>query len=714
MGSKEEARRYMQNRELSWLKFNERVLEEANCPNTPLMNRYEFLSIFTSNLDEFFMVRVGSLTDCMNFAPEYTDNKTGMNAKEELEAIHKAVRPLYKKRDESYRALTKELAEYGIVHLHFNDLSKQEIKRMDQYFFHSVLPLLSPQIIDPRHPFPHIGNKQINIAVTLKRGDKQLFGIIPLPSSIGRLFYPDADGARFLLAEDILLHYAETVFDMYTVLDKAIICVTRNADIDTDAGDIDEDIDYRQHMKQILKERLRLAPVRLEMKGELQGETMRFLSEKLHLKSHQIFTSKAPLDLSYCFSLEKRLSGKDRDVLLRAPHQPQPSPFINAKESVLQQACRRDILLSYPYESMQPFLNLIKDASVHPEVLSIKITLYRISSHSKLAQYLIEAVENGKDVTVLMELRARFDEQNNIEWAQRLEEAGCHIIYGTDNFKVHSKICLLTVRHHDEIRHITQIGTGNYNEKTAKLYTDLSFITADPEIGKDAQEFFLNMSMGNLKGKYNQLWVAPSDFKERILHLIDVEIEKAQSGRPSGIIMKCNSFTDRDIIQRLAKASKAGVSIQLLVRGICCLLPGVPGETENISVISIVGRFLEHSRIYCFGAREEIEVYISSGDMMTRNTEKRVEIACPILNGQLKKRILSMLDIMFVDNVKAREMHPDGSYTCRKPGNEHPVNAQEIFVEQALHPGVPEVERDGTSFRERFHRYLELRRKSKK
>ena len=400
MGSKEEARRYMQNRELSWLKFNERVLEEANCPNTPLMNRYEFLSIFTSNLDEFFMVRVGSLTDCMNFAPEYTDNKTGMNAKEELEAIHKAVRPLYKKRDESYRALTKELAEYGIVHLHFNDLSKQEIKRMDQYFFHSVLPLLSPQIIDPRHPFPHIGNKQINIAVTLKRGDKQLFGIIPLPSSIGRLFYPDADGARFLLAEDILLHYAETVFDMYTVLDKAIICVTRNADIDTDAGDIDEDIDYRQHMKQILKERLRLAPVRLEMKGELQGETMRFLSEKLHLKSHQIFTSKAPLDLSYCFSLEKRLSGKDRDVLLRAPHQPQPSPFINAKESVLQQACRRDILLSYPYESMQPFLNLIKDASVHPEVLSIKITLYRISSHDE--QYIADIAAFAKNIVGLV------------------------------------------------------------------------------------------------------------------------------------------------------------------------------------------------------------------------------------------------------------------------------------------------------------------------
>ena len=313
-----------------------------------------------------------------------------------------------------------------------------------------------------------------------------------------------------------------------------------------------------------------------------------------------------------------------------------------------------------------------------------------------------------------MELRARFDEQNNIEWAQRLEEAGCHVIYGTDNFKVHSKICLLTVRHHDEIRHITQIGTGNYNEKTAKLYTDLSFITADPEIGKDAQEFFLNMSMGNLRGKYNQLWVAPSDFKERILHLIDGEIEKAQTGRPSGIIMKCNSFTDRDIIQRLAKASQAGVSIQLLVRGICCLLPGVPGETENISVISIVGRFLEHSRIYCFGAREEIEVYISSGDMMTRNTEKRVEIACPILNGQLKTRILAMLDSMFVDNVKAREMHPDGSYTCRKPGNEHPVNAQEIFIEQALHPSMQDDEREGTSFRERFHRYLELRRKTKK
>lgn len=677
----------MQNRELSWLKFNERVLEEANCEATPLLERFKFLSIFTSNLDEFFMVRVGSITDYLLAAPDSRDTKTGMTPAQQLAAIFAAVGPLYRLRDRSFEAVAKALSKKGIARCQVADLPEKEQRHLEKQFLKNTLPLLSPQIIDNRHPFPHIGNKQLNVAVTLRHKEKICFGIIPLPPMVERITFlePAEDKAlRFVLTEDLLCHFAHLVFDMYEVVERTVLCVTRNADIDTEAGLLDEDIDYRQHMKRVIRKRLRLAPVRLELQSQVGDRFVKYLCGKLHIGRDQVFLSRAPLDLSYCFALEGKLSPAQKLELLDPPFTPQRSALVDPGESMLRQALARDILLSYPFESMNPFLNLIKEASYHPSVLSIKITLYRIARQSKLAEYLIAAAENGKDVTVLMELRARFDEQNNIEWAQRLEEAGCHVIYGTDGYKVHSKICLITLRDRGRIRTITQIGTGNYNEKTARLYTDLSIITPDLSIGEDAVEFFKNMAMGNLFGHYNRLWVAPVSFKQSILARMDEEIANCRAGEPCGITIKCNSLTDTEIMAKLVEASQAGVKVQLIVRGICCLTPKVPGLTDNVSVVSIVGRFLEHSRIYCFGTGEFTRVYIGSGDMMTRNTEHRVEIACPIQDKELKARILQMVHVMLGDNVKGREQQADGTYLQRTPPADWPVGSQELFMEEAV------------------------------
>ena len=673
----------MQNRELSWLKFNQRVLEEADCPDTPLLERFHFLSIFTSNLDEFFMVRVGSLIDYMLFSPDYFDNKTGMTAAEQLSEIYRACIPLYVLRDDSFARINGELAGVGITYVPMSSLRKHEEKLVEDFFTREVMPVLSPQIIDQSHPFPHIGNKQLNIAVSLRQQSHSVFGIIPVPSAVRRVFMPDPSELRFVLVEDVILHFADRVFAKYKVTEKAVICVTRNADIDTDAGLLDEDTDYRQHMKKILKKRLRLSPVRLEIQGAMSEESQKYLRSKLGLDKAQVFHSSAPLDLSYCFSLDNRLPHDMKRTLLQASFTPQPSPMVNPDVPIIQQVLRRDILLSYPYESMKPLLNLLREAAVDPEAVSIKITLYRIAHQSALAEALIAAAENGKDVTVLMELRARFDEENNIEWAQRLEEAGCQVIYGMDGFKVHSKICLITRRTRGEIQHITQIGTGNYNEKTAKLYTDLAILTADRNIGADAAAFFMNLSISNLDGSYHDLWVAPANFKQNILRLTDAEIAKAKAGKPARIMVKCNSFTDKDIIERFVDASRAGVEIRLVVRGICCLTPQIPGLTENIQIISIVGRFLEHSRIYAFGAGEETRVFLASGDMMTRNTERRVEVACPIYDAHIRARLLDMIDIMLRDNVKAREQFSDGRYILRTPLGAPPLNAQEYLMRQA-------------------------------
>ena len=676
----------MQNRELSWLKFNQRVLEEANCADTPLLERFHFLSIFTSNLDEFFMVRVGSLIDYMLFSPDYCDNKTGMTAAEQLSEIYRACVPLYLLRDEAFSRINRELAEAGLVYVPMGELRKSEERLVEDFFAREVLPVLSPQIIDQSHPFPHIGNKQLNVAVSLRQEGHRVFGIIPVPPVAGRVFVVDPSERRFVLVEDVILHFADQVFEKYKVTEKAVICVTRNADIDTDAGLLDEDTDYRQHMKKILKKRLRLSPVRLEIQGEMGEDAQKYLRSKLELEKAQVFFSHAPLDLSYCFGLDARLPVDMKRALVQTPFTPQPSPMVDPAQPIIQQVLRRDILLSYPYESMKPLLSLLRESAEDPEVVSIKITLYRIARQSALAEALIQAAENGKDVTVLMELRARFDEENNIEWAQRLEEAGCRVIYGMDGFKVHSKICLITRRCRGEIQHITQIGTGNYNEKTAKLYTDLALLTANPSIGADAAAFFLNLSLSNLDGSYHDLWVAPANFKESILRLTDGEIAKAKAGKEARILVKCNSFTDKEIIERFVDASRAGVQIRLIIRGICCLTPRIPGLTENIRIISIVGRFLEHSRVYAFGVGEETKVFIASGDMMTRNTQRRVEVACPIYDRRIKERLLEMLDVMLRDNVKAREQFADGRYVLRTPLDAEPLNAQEFFMQQAKEP----------------------------
>ena len=671
--------RYMQNRELSWLRFDHRVLEEASCPTIPLLERLNFVNIFTTNLDEFFMVRVGSLTDYMTYAPDYLDNKTGMTAEDQLDAIFQACAPLYEERDRAYADVMHQLKKNGLAALQMEELNRDEQKEVERYFKSSILPVLSPQIIDPRHPFPHLNNKQLTVAATLEQKDHRLLGLIPLPSMIQRLFFLSGEERRFLLAEDIIRFYAEKVFRIYKVSHAAVICVTRNADLDTDAG-FDEDLDYRQYMSNMLKKRRRLTPVRLEVQGALAEESMKFLCQKLKLTPPQVFYSQTPLDLSFWSQLPKVLSPAQRQELVRPPFVPQSSPAFSGRGSITEQLQNQgDVLLSFPFESMQPFLQLIRESAFDPDVISIKITLYRIARQSKLAESLISAAENGKEVTVLMELRARFDEQNNIEWANRLEEAGCRVIYGMDGYKVHSKICLITRREQGQVRYITQIGTGNYNEKTAKLYTDYSYMTRDPVIGADAAAFFANMGLGNLEGIYQKLWVAPVSFKSNILAGIDEQIRLCRQGLPGRLTFKCNSVTDKDIIQKLREASQAGVQIRMLVRGICCLLPGVPGETENIHIRSLVGQFLEHSRVYCFGEGENCRLYISSGDIMTRNTERRVEIACPILPEHLRRQILSMLDTMFRDDEKARILQPDGTYAL-PPQGETPLCAQEHFI----------------------------------
>ena len=674
----------MQNRELSWLKFNERVLEEAQCEALPLFERLKFISIFKTNLDEFFMVRVGSLVDCELVDPDTRENKTQMTPKEQIDAICKRVAKLMPRVDETYFALRDALEKEGVKECSFEALSPEQQKQVERYFYANVLPLLSPQVIDSRHPFPHLPNKTLNIAVFLDAKEGGRMGVIPVPDSLQRLVYLDGSRLTFLRVEELIYTFADRIFEKYKLREKTVLAVTRNADIDTDTGLVDEDVDYRQFMKKILKRRERLAPVRLELQYQVSDEFRKFLTERFKLKKEQVFLSRCPLTLDYIFGLEGSFSPEQKKKLLNPPFTPRQTPDVIQGESMIRQILKKDLLLSYPFESMSPFLNLIKEAAGDPMVLSIKITLYRVAKLSQLAEFLAEAAENGKEVTVLMELRARFDEQNNIDWAQRLEEAGCHVIYGFEGYKVHSKICLITRKEGNRLQLITQIGTGNYNEKTAKLYCDLSIMTADAEIGADARSFFYNMGIANLEGDYQKLLIGPKSLKPGIIKLMNGEIDKAQLGRPCGIIMKLNSLTDRDVIVKLIEASQAGVPIRLIVRGICCLTPGIPGYTENIKIISIVGRFLEHARVYAFGVGEEQRVFIGSADMMTRNTERRVEIIAPVESPEERKKVLWMVKVMLEDNVKARDMRPDGSYELRHPREgERRVESQQVFLELA-------------------------------
>lgn len=673
---------YTQNRELSWLEFNARVLAEAEDETVPLLERFKFLAIFTSNLDEFFMIRVGSLTDMAALEPNRRDTKSGLTAEEQLSRIYAAVEPLYARRDAAFRDVDARLAQEDLCRTSMDELDSSERKYIKRYFNTMIAPVLSPQVVDSHHPFPHLEGKVLHIAVLLSHKKNERLGLIPVPASLPPITFLPNDKRRYLMTEDILLAFADSIFEMYDVLEKTVFCVTRNADVPLDDEPFgSEQVDLRKKMERMLRQRRRMAIVRVELSRPVSSHFKECLHKRFEVTDEQIFLSRsAPLRMSYAFSLGDYLSDGRRSRLSDPPFIPQQPAMLPAGQSLLKTALQRDVLLSYPYESMEPFLQMIREAANDPPVLSVRITIYRLASRAKLVEYLCAAAENGKDVTVLIELRARFDEQNNIDWSERLEEAGCKIIYGFEDYKVHSKICLITRRERGGVRYITQVGTGNYNEKTARQYTDVSLVTSSESIGMDAAQFFNNMAMSNLNGRYNRLLVAPTSLKNNILSLMDGEIAKGSDGY---ILLKFNSLTDIDMIEKLHEASCAGVTVEMIIRGICCLLPGVPGKTENITVTSIVGRFLEHSRIYVFGRGENEKMYISSADLMTRNTERRVEIACPIDSPAVRARLHDILFAMQHDTVKARVLQPDGSYQ-KKPSVPEPICAQDLLMQQAV------------------------------
>ncbi len=680
---------FTQNRELSWLAFNDRVLTEATDETVPLLERLKFVSIFTSNLDEFFMIRVGSLFDLAGVKADARDRRSGMTPKEQLEAIYAAVRPLYHKREEICASLEKQLRMHGICRLTWDELENSEQKYCARYFKTSMLPILTPQIVDTHHPFPHLKNNVLHVGAWVKYRVRDVFAVIPLPDALPPVLFLPGSELRYIHTEDILLNYVEDIFTNYAVQEKVVFCVTRNADINPNDENFDlYGEDFRKQMQKALKQRMRLAPVRLELSRPISADFLDYLKNRLPVVDAQIFVTSAPLKLGYAFSLVDRLSEVKQKALTYPEFTPALPAGYDPRVSMAHQVMQHDRLLSYPFESMTPFLNLIKEAADDPAVISIKITIYRLARKAKLVDYLCTAAENGKDVTVLIELRARFDEQNNIDWSERLEDAGCTVLYGFEDYKIHSKICLITRREHGEIRYITQVGTGNYNEKTARQYTDVSLLTADQKIGQDAQEFFKNMCIGNLEGHYNELLVAPVSLKSTLLERIDDEIAKRDKGR---IIAKVNAVTDVELIEKLKQASCAGVQIDLIVRGICCLLPGVPGKTENIRVVSIVGRFLEHSRIYCFGAGARESMYISSADFMTRNTQRRVEVACPVYDPEMRERLHDILNACLKDNVKARVLQSDGSYLPHHT-EDSPFECQQYLLNEALERPAAEPE----------------------
>ena len=670
------------NRELSWLKFNERVLEEAEDENTPLCERLSFVSIYQSNLDEFFMVRVGSLVDQDDVSPKMRENKTHMTAKEQIDAVIARVHELNGRRDAVYARLMEKLEEQGVRLVDFRKIGRQESERLERYFDSEIAPLISPSIVGRRQPFPFLRNKDIYAVVVLegKKGKYKL-GIIPCSAGVfPRLIEVSASEKTYMLAEELILHFIPKVFEGYAVKAKSLIRVTRNADIDADAL-YDDDLDYREFMVQLIKRRKRLAPVRLELSRELDGIIIDTLCRYMDVPREYVFQSATPLDLSFLFGIQDFL--RQRSELFYQKRIPQKSPSFVSSRPILAQIREKDKLLSYPYESMRPFLEMLTEAANDDSVVSIKMTLYRVAKQSKVVEALCEAAENGKDVLVLVELKARFDEENNIEWSRRLEEAGCNVIYGLDGYKVHSKLCLITRREELGVAYYTQIGTGNYNEKTARLYTDLCLMTADRDIGEEANAVFNALAKGETVHETRRLLVAPHCLQNKVLAMMDDEIRRARAGEEAYIGVKINSLTDKAIIDKLIEASCAGVKVDLVVRGICCLIAGVPEATENIRVVSIVGRFLEHSRIYIFGRGERAKVYIASADFMTRNTLRRVEVASPVMDADIRARILSMFDTMLRDNMQAREMDAQGQYHRLTPGESEPLSSQEYFFKQA-------------------------------
>lgn len=671
------------NRELSWLKFNERVLEEAENPEVPLCERLTFASIYQSNLDEFFMVRVGSLYDQTLLDKKIRENKTGMTSQEQIDAILKRTKQIDKRKEAVYEELMERVAEQSIRILRFNELDEEGAAYLERYFESEIAPLISPTVVGRRQPFPFLRNKEIYaVAVLGSKGKKDRLGIIPCTSNIfGRLIAVPGMQGTYMLAEELILHFAPAVFKGYKIKSKSLLRITRNADIDADAL-YDEDLDYREFMEGLIKQRKKLAPIRLELSRDIDKKGIAVLCEYLELDESHVFISSTPLDLSFVFQIQDLL--RKHTELYFPKRTPQRSDQFQDGKSIIEQIREEDKLLSYPYESIRPFLHLLTEAAEDPDVISIKMTLYRVAKQSKVVEALIEAAENGKEVVVLVELRARFDEENNIGWSRLLEDAGCQVIYGLDGYKVHSKLCLITRKNGGQVEYITQIGTGNYNEKTSRLYTDLSLMTANVEIGLEASNVFQALSKGEVVEHSEHLLVAPKCLQNKVLAMLDEEIAHARNGEEAYAGFKLNSLTDKKIIDKLIEASEAGVKIDMVVRGICCLIPGVEGKTENIRIISIVGRFLEHSRIYIFGNSKRRKYYIASADFMTRNTVRRVEVAAPVYDERLQNKLQDMFDIMLADNQKARYLDAEGNYH-RVINEEAPLNSQEYFYAQAYH-----------------------------
>lgn len=668
------------NRELSWLKFNERVLEEAENPKVPLCERLSFASIYQSNLDEFFMVRVGSLIDQMLVAKDSRENKTHMTPKEQIQAILPQVEILNRRKDEVYGKIMKKIEDYGVKLVDFSKISEEESKFLEAYFDVEISGLISPTIVGKRQPFPFLKNKEIYAVVILTtKSGKERLGIIPCGSGVFDRLIRLPGGNTYMLSEELILHYIPKVFKGYQVKEKSLLRVTRNADIDADAL-YDEDLDYREFMAELIKRRKKLSPVRIELSRKLSEESVKMLCGYLTTKPQYVFRSQSPLDLSFVFQIEDAL--RKIPELFYARRTPRKSPAFTGDRPILDQIKEKDKLLSYPYESINPFLNMLHQAANDKDVVSIKMTLYRVAKQSKVVEALIEAAENGKEVLVLVELKARFDEENNIGWSRLLEDAGCRVIYGLDGYKVHSKLCLITKKTDEQIEYYTQIGTGNYNEKTSRLYTDLSLMTYNVDIGLEAANVFQALAMGETIKRVDHLLVAPKCLQNKVLDMIDEEISHAEAGEPAYIGLKMNSLTDKKIMEKLVEASCAGVKIDMVVRGICCLIPQVPGKTENIRVRSIVGRFLEHSRIYIFGSEGREKIYIASADFMTRNTLRRVEVAAPVYDEEIKARLLRMFHIMLQDNQQARQEDGEGIYRIL-PTDEEPLDSQEYFYAEA-------------------------------
>lgn len=681
---------YTQNRELSWLRFNRRVLEEAMDESVPLLERLKFISIFSTNLDEFFMIRVGSLFDISSMNPDHIDNKSGMSASEQLDSIYQVIPGLVEKKRRIYSTVCTQLEKYGVKDVAYEDLQEDELEFVRKYFDMEILPILSPQVIDNRHPKPHFQSKGLYIASLVRdhKTDKKSLAFIPVPKILPQIIMLGEEG-RFIRIESIILHRAPELYGKFKQEDSCIFSVTRNADVSFDSEKFeDTETDFRNYVQKLLRKRQTLAVVRLEIDRDISDSLKKELSKMTEVKTHQIYIDKTPLNMKCVFELVDKLPDHLSKRLLYKSYEPKWPEDIDREASMMEQIRMKDKMLFFPFDSVEPFIKLLNEAADDEDVVSMKITIYRLASSSKIVRALCRAAENGKEVIALMELRARFDEENNIGWSKMLEEAGCKVIYGIENFKCHSKICLITSYKRGKYSYITQIGTGNYNEKTNAMYTDLSIMTANEEIGLDGTAFFRNMLTGNLEGSYKRLLVAPKGLKPAICQMIDDEIKKGSDGY---ICIKVNSVTDRDVIDKLAEASKAGVDIQMIVRGICCMRPGIPGETDNVVVTSIVGRYLEHARIYCFGKGDDVKLFISSSDLMTRNLSRRVEIAGPVYDEDIKQQLLNILYIQLEDKAKASFLQPDGSYIRKCEGELIALDSQQEFMNMSLHKEKPHV-----------------------